>query len=55
MRSLPRVTTGDSGDSDVTTEQIFVKHIIDEVAMACGMIEEMSEWVDLDTDVRLLK
>ena len=47
-----REVSGD--DSNMTTEQILVKYVVDELSNARGMIEEMSEWVDLDTYVRLV-
>ena len=40
-------------EEDAWKEQIKVKYVVDKAARSRGLDEEMSEWVDLDTDVRL--
>ena len=40
-------------EEDAWKEQIKVKYVVDEAARSRGLDEEMSEWIDLDTDVRL--
>jgi hypothetical protein len=40
-------------EEDAWKEQIKVKYVVDKAARSRGLEQEMSEWVDLDTDVRL--
>ena len=45
--------SGEEEEEDVWKEQIKVKYVLDQVARSRGLEKEMSEWVDLDTDVCL--